>query len=169
MTARRAAALSLAGLAALLLAAGVSGALSGASRLAGPGGGGAGEAARAAAAAFAEAHGTFDYREPGAYTARLAELAGGELRRAIAAAAVDPGAAAARLVMRARAESAALVSLSGEEALVVVEALLWRTEDGAELSVRQRVSVRLARGEGRWLVSGLRLLTGDGARAGGAR
>ena len=175
VTSGRAAAVCLLGLAALLVAAGVSSAWSGASRIAGRPDDAGGERAAAAAADFVAGYGTFDYRDPEGYTARLAALTTGELHRAIAAAGID-GEAAGRLhSIAAAVESSEVVATSGEAAeavVVAVQSRRWAGAPGGPSAldhVRQRVSVRLVREEGRWLVSGMRLLWEQPATAGGAR
>ena len=175
VTSGRAAAVCLLGLAALLLAAGVWSAWSGASRIASRTDGDAGDRAAAAAAEFVAGYGTFDYREPEGYTARLAALTTGELRRAIAAAAIDGWAAGGRHSLATAVESSQVVGVSGDAAEVVVVAVQSRRRAGAPGGppaldhVRQRVSVRLVREDGRWLVSEMRLLGEQPATAGSAR
>ncbi len=106
-------------LAALLAAMAVTSAWSGASRLAGRGEDGAARAAadaaavEAAASAFVSAYGGFDYRDADSYTARLAALTAGELRAALAGAAVDPAAIAGGRRSRAAVQSVSVEALSG--------------------------------------------------------
>ena len=173
MIAGRGAAYALLGLAALLMAIAVSSGWSGASRLAGRGDDRA--AARAAAAAFVTAYGGFDYRDAEAYTTRLAEFSGGELRVALAGAAVDPVAVAQRRTSSAAVQSVAVTALSGAAATATVRSLQERTwRDPAsgravQEQVTQHVSCRLVRADGRWLVAELLLLGETPVGAEGAR
>lgn len=173
MIAGRGPALAVLGLAGLLLAIAVASAWSGAARL----GDRADEteAVEEAAAGFVVAYGTFDFRDPDRYTTRLIGLTTGEFRRAIAAAEIDPAAAQQRRSMSAEVESVAVTALSGGVAAATVEATqLRRSVDAAsgrlaEENVRQRVSCRLVREHGRWLVSELRLLSEEPALASSGR
>ena len=181
MTPGRGAGPALFALAALLAAAAVASAWSGASRLqAGGGAGGAlgdpraASAVEAAAAAFVSAYGGFDHRDPQGYAARLARLAGGGLRSALAGAAVDPRAVASRLQSTAAVQSVSVTSLSAASAEATVRSLHRRVRlDGAggervREVVRQHVRLRLAREGGRWLVTEVLVLSEEPAGAWGA-
>ena len=91
MTGGRAAGYALLGCGGLLLVLAVLSGWSGAQRI------GSREhdtrAVASAASAFVAAYGTFDHRDPDAYTARLVALTGGALRDALARASVSPDAA----------------------------------------------------------------------------
>jgi len=153
---------ALLGLAGLLLAIAVSSGWSGATRLAdreddrG--------AAEAAAAAFVTAYGTFDFRDPDGYTTRLVELTAGELRTAIAGAAVDPAAVTQQRASAVRIESVSVTALSDVAATASVRATHERSRlDPAsggliEEHVTQHVSLRLIREGERWLVAELLVL-----------
>ena len=184
MTAGRGAGPPLLALAALLAALAAWSAWSGASRLADRGGAGAvpeapdaahgAVAVEAAAAAFVAAYGAFDHRDPHAYTARLAALSGGDLRRALQGAAVDPAAASMRLQSAAAVQSVSVTELSPASAEAAVRALHRRSrlDPASGVSVRdlvtQRVRLGLAREGGRWLVTGVRVLSEEPAGAWGA-
>ena len=169
MIAGRGAAYALLGLAALLIAIAVSSGWSGASRLA--------EreddrtAVEAATAAFVTAYGRFDFRAPDGYTTRLVELAGGELRDAIAEAAVDPTAIAQQRTSTAVVVSVSVTALSDTAATATVRSRQERTWlDSAsgrvvQEQVIQHVSCRLVRKGERWLVAELLLLGEEPAGA----
>ena len=173
MIAGRGAAVAVLGLAGLLLAIAVTSAWSGATRL----GSRADEreAVELAAAGFVVAYGTFDYRDPGGYTTRLVGLTTGELRRAIAAAAIDPAAAVQQRSIGAAVEQVTVTALAGDVAVATVEATQHRrwidpaSGQLVEEQVRQRVSCRLVREDGRWLVIELLLLSQQSGIARGAR
>ncbi|GMU39436.1 MAG: hypothetical protein AMXMBFR23_03020 [Chloroflexota bacterium] len=120
-----------------------------------------------AASDFIVAHGTFDHRDPRGYTDRLVSLTAGPLRAAITAAAVDPAAGPAERVLTTRIESVSVSALAGDEATAFVTAVQERRwVDAAVVSperqrlqetVRQRITCRLVREDGRWLVAELRL------------
>ncbi|MCY4639689.1 MAG: hypothetical protein OXC94_05045 [Chloroflexi bacterium] len=137
MTAGRGPGYALFGLAALLAAAAVASAWSGASRLAGSGEDAAVRAAadaaavEAAASSFVSTYGGFDYRDPDGYTARLAVLSAGELRDAVAGAAVDPAAVAGQLRGRADVRSVAVTALAGAAAARRSPPLLPAASTGA--------------------------------------
>jgi hypothetical protein len=159
----RGAAIAVLGLAGLLLTIAATSAWSGASRL----GDRADEreAVELAAANFVVAIGSFDYRDPGGYTTRLVALTAGELRREIAAAEIDPVAAMQRRSIGAAVESVTVTALADGVAVVAVEATQQRrwidatSQQFVEQNVRQRVSCRLVRKDGRWLVGELLLLS----------
>ncbi|MCY4640026.1 MAG: hypothetical protein OXC94_06770 [Chloroflexi bacterium] len=179
MTAGRGAGYALFGLAALLAAAAVASAWSGASRLAAPGEDAAvraaadAAAASAAASAFVSAYGGFDYRDPDGYTARLAALSSGELRDAIARAAIDPAAASGQLRSRADVRWVAVEALPGAAAEATVRSLQVRsrmdptTGRAASEEVTQQVRLQLVREGGRWLVTEVVLLGEEPAGARG--
>lgn len=173
MIAGRGAAYALLGLAALLIAIAVSSGWSGASRLA--------EreddrdAVEAAAAAFVTAYSGFDFRDPDGYTARLVALTSGELRDAIAGAAVDPAAVAQQRTSSAVVESVSVTALSDTAATVTVRSRQERTwldpasGRAVQEQVIQHVSCRLVRDGERWLVAELLLLGEEPAGAQGVR
>ena len=180
MTAGRGPGYVLLALAALLVAMAVTSAWSGASRLAGRGEDGAARAAadasavEAAASAFVTAYGGFDYRDPDGYTARLAGLSGGELRTALAGAAVDPAAIAGRRRSRAAVESVSVTALSGTAAEATVRSLQQQSwldpasGRAAGEEVTQEVDLRLVREGGRWLVTEVLVISEEPAGAQGA-
>ena len=165
MIAGRGGAYALLGLAALLAALAVSSAWSGASRLAG----GADERAEVerSARAFVEAYGTFHVEAPEDYRQRLIALSAGDLRRALSQARVDPVALAERRSSQIEVLSLAVTDFSDGAASVAVTALHTRrlldprTDARVEEAARQRVELTLAREDGRWLVTGVRLLAPD--------
>ena len=173
MTAGRGAAYALLGLAALLMVLAAASAWSGASRLAARGDDRA--AAEAAAGAFVRAYAGFDYRRAELYAPRVAALATGDLREAIASASVDGAALEERVTGTAAIESAEVRSLSGDAAVVEVRSRWERARveprSGGEIREggTQRVRLRLVRAEGRWLVAGLELVGEEPAGAPGAR
>ena len=180
MTAGRGPGYVLLGLAALLAAAAVASAWSGASRLAGLGADGAASAAadaaavEAAASAFVSVYGGFDYRDPDGYTARLAALSAGALRDALAGASVDPAAIAGRQRSALTVRSVAVEALSATAAEATVRSLQERswvdpaTGRDASEAVAQQVRLRLVREGGRWLVTEIVLLGEEPAGARGA-
>ena len=167
-------------LAALLAAAAVTSAWSGASRLAGRGEDGAARraadaaAVEAAASAFVSAYGGFDYRDPDGYTARLAGLSGGALRAALAGASVDPAATSGRRTSRASVQSVSVEALSGTAAESTVRSLQQRSwldpanGRAAGEEVTQQVHLRLVREGGRWLVTEVLVISEEPAGAQGA-
>jgi hypothetical protein len=169
----RGAAISVLGLAGLLLTIAVTSAWGGATRL----GERADEreAVELAAANFVVAYGTFDYRDPASYTTRLIGLTAGELQPAIAAAEIDPDAGTQQRSISIDVESVTVTALADGVAVVAVEATqLSRWIDATsrqfvEQNVKQRVSCRLVREDGRWLVSELLLLSQQPGNARSAR
>jgi hypothetical protein len=165
----RGAAIAVLGLAGLLLAIAVTSAWSGATRL----GDSADEreAVELAAAGFVVATGSFDYRDPESYTTRLVGLTSGELRRSVAAAAIDPVATSQQRSLSAVVESVTVTALAGGVAAATVEATQtrrWIDSASGQLNeehVKQRVSCRLVREDGRWLVTELLLLSQQPALA----
>ena len=180
MTAGRGPGYALLALAALLAAVAVASAWSGASRLAGRGEDGAARraadaaAVEAAASAFVVAYGGFDYRDPDGYTARLAALSAGELRAALAGAAVDPAAIAGGRRSRAAVQSVSVEALSAAAAEATVRSLHERSwldpasGRAAREEVTQQVRLRLVREGGRWLVTEVVLLGEESIGARGA-
>ena len=180
MTSGRVAGPALLALAALLAAVAAISAWSGVSRLESRGAdtpGAAPDAAAAvdaAAAAFVAAYGGFDHGDPHGYAARLAGLAGGALRPALEGAVVAPEAVAARLRSAVAVQSVAVTSLSAASAEATVRSLHRRVQlDGASGErvrevVRQHVRLRLAREDGRWLVTEVLVLSEESAGAWGA-
>ncbi|MEZ4503956.1 MAG: hypothetical protein R3C39_15135 [Dehalococcoidia bacterium] len=173
MIAGRGPAYALLGLAALLIAIAVSSGWSGASRLAEREDDRA--AVEAAASAFVTAYGGFDFRDPDQYTTRLAALTSGELRDAIAGAAVDPAAVAQQRTTAALVESVSVTALSGVAATATVRSRQERTwldptsGRAVQEQVIQHVSCRLVRVGERWLVAELLLLGEEPADAQNAR
>jgi hypothetical protein len=169
----RGAAYALLGLAALLIAIAVSSGWSGASRLAEREDDRA--AVEAAATAFVSAYGSFDFRAPDDYTTRLSALTSGELRDAIAGAAVDPTALAQQRTSTALVESVSVTALSDTAATATVRSRQERawldpaSERAVQEQVIQHVSCRLVREGERWLVAELLLLGEQPAGAQGAR
>jgi len=129
------------------------------------------DAVERAAASFVVATGSFDYRDPGSYTTRLVGLTSGELRRAVAGAEIDPVAAAQQRSMSAAVESVTVTALADGVAAATVEATQRRqwidpaTGQLNEEHIKRRVSCRLVREDGRWLVSELLLLSSQPAFA----
>jgi hypothetical protein len=116
-----------------------------------------------AARAFVEAYGNFDFREPEAYRARLLALSTGMVRDAIATTAVDPAVLgqqqtrtteAVSVWVTSYAEDGATVSVTSEQTRRAVDAATGQLR---EQRVRQHVTCRLVRVEGRWLVAEFRL------------
>ena len=169
----RGAAYALLGLAALLIAIAVSSSWSGASRLVEREDDRA--SVEAAAAAFVTAYGRFDFRDPDGYLAHLAELTDGELRDAIAGAAVDPNALAQQRTNAAVVESVSVTALAHAAATATVRSRQERTwldpasGRAVQEQVIQHVSCRLVREGERWLVAELLLLGEESAGARGAR
>jgi hypothetical protein len=163
MTGTRGAAVLVVGLAGMLLAlAGIS-AWQGTSRLRDRGG----ERAQveAAARAFVKAYGSFDTRDPGGYRDRLLALSIGSLRDILAGSEVDPVAVAQNRTVRTWVTSVEVTALSGGQATASLTTEQERTDidpasghQRAEL-VRQQVTCRLTRVDGRWLVAEYRLLS----------
>ncbi len=130
-------------------------------------------AVEGAAAEFVLAYGTFDHRTPTAYTARLIDLTAGVLHDALASSAVDPDAARLQRAITTHIEATAATALSPTEATAVVTAVQERRwtdpafGDERSESVRQRITCRLVREEGRWLVAEMRLEAEGPASANG--
>jgi hypothetical protein len=164
---------ALLGLAALLIAIAISSGWSGASRLAEREDDSA--AVEVAAAAFVTAYGGFDFRDPDGYATRLVALTSGELRDAIAGAAIDPAALAQQRTGIAVVESVSVTALSGAAATATVRSRqerTWLDPTGGRAvreQVIQHVSCRLAREGDRWLVAELLLLGEEPADAQNAR
>ncbi len=153
--------LLLGGLAATLLVIAIVSGWQGANRLRGQdeGKGEVEEAARL----FVEAYGTFDFREPAAYRERLLAMSTGAVHAAIAASQVDPTAIGQQQTMETGAVTAQVTAYSDTEATVsATTEQTRRAVDSAtgQLRVqrlRQHVTCRLVRVEGRWLVAEFRL------------
>jgi len=120
-----------------------------------------------AASVFVVASGTFDHRDAQRYATGLAALTTGPLRAGLAGAAVDPVAGARERSITTHIESVSVTALSAHEATASVTAVQqrrWTSPAGAtrarlyvQETVRQRVTCRLVREDGRWLVAELRL------------
>jgi len=127
-------------------------------------------AVEAAAAAFVTAYGSFDHRDPDAYTTRLAALTAGALRDAVARAAVDPDAARLQRGIATEVESVSVTALSAAAATASVTAVQerrWRDPTlgtAQEQVIRQRVTCRLVQEDGRWLVVELRVQSEERVR-----
>ncbi len=127
-------------------------------------------AVRTVAAAFGAAAGTYDFADAGSYAHRLEPVAIGELRDALAATVIDPTVRTQRRSVATEVESASVTSLSDKEAVAIVTTVQARHwVDAAsgretEQDVRQRTSCRLVRGDGRWLVAEIRLLSEEPAQ-----
>ena len=168
MTGGRAAGYALLGCGGLLLVLAVLSGWSGAQRI------GSREhdtrAVEAAAAAFVTAYGSFDHRDPDAYTTRLAALTAGALRDAVARAAVDPDAARLQRGIATEVESVSVTALSAAAATASVTAVQerrWRDPTlgtAQEQVIRQRVTCRLVQEDGRWLVVELRVQSEERVR-----
>ena len=152
---------ALLGLAGLLFAAGVASIWSGASRHAGREN--AAATATAAASTFVRAYGTYDAPVRAEYIESLAALAGGPLREAIEAAALDEEALRHQRRAATQVQSSAVTALSDDTATVAVTALQRRRWSDPSLGqsqheqLRQVVICRLVRVDGQWLVVELRL------------
>ena len=127
-------------------------------------------AVAAAAAAFVTAYGSFDHRDPDAYTTRLVALTAGPLREAVARAAVEPDAARLQRGIATEVESVAVTALSGTAATASVTAVQERRWHDPALRtsqqqvIRQRVTCRLVQEDGRWLVVKLRVQSEEPVR-----
>lgn len=149
------------GCALLLLALAVTSGWQGAARLAGRGD--ATGVVRDVARAFAAAYGTFDARSPAAYRQRLLPLTTGRLRAALAQLDVDPAAAGQARTLTTRVLGVQVTSLTGDRATVDVTVDQRRrsvdpaTGGAWEDQVRGRLTCRLVRSGGRWLVEEVRL------------
>ncbi len=151
----------LGGLAATLLVIAIVSGCQGANRLRGQGEGMS--EVEEAARLFVEAYGTFDFREPAAYRDRLLSLSTGDVHAAIAASQVDPSALGQQQTMTtgtvsiqvsAYSDSEATVSATTEQTRRAVDAT---TGQLLEQRLRQHVTCRLLRIDGRWLVAEFRL------------
>ena len=168
MTGGRAAGYALLGCGALLLVLAVLSGWSGAQRI------GSREhdtrAVEDAATAFVTAYGSFDHRDPDAYTARLVALTGGALRDALARASVAPDAAPRQRVIATRVESVSVTALSATAATASVTAVQerrWRDPalgTAQQQVIRQHVTCRLVQEDGRWLVVELRVQSEEPVR-----
>ena len=168
MTGGRAAGYALLGCGGLLLVLAVVSGWSGAQRI------GSREhetrAVEAAAAAFVAAYGTFDHRDPDAYTAHLVALTGGALRDALARASVASDAGRRHRVIATDIESVSVTALSATGATASVTAVQERwwsdpTPGTAHQQViRQHVTCRLVQEDGRWLVVELQVQSEEPAR-----
>ncbi|MCZ2110109.1 MAG: hypothetical protein LC118_11180 [Dehalococcoidia bacterium] len=116
-----------------------------------------------AARLFVEAYGTFDFREPGAYRARLLDLSTGEVRQAITTSQVDPTALGQQQTMTTGAVSVQVTAFSETEATTSATTEQTRraidpaTGQLREQRLRQHVALRLVPVDGRWLVAEFRL------------
>jgi hypothetical protein len=116
-----------------------------------------------AARLFVEAYGTFDFREPAAYRERLLSLSTGDVHAAIAASQVDPSALGQQQTMTTGTVSIQVTAYSDTEATVsATTEQIRRAVDPAtgqlrEQRLRQHVTCRLLRIDGRWLVAEFRL------------
>lgn len=153
--------LILGGLAATLLVIALASGRQGANRMRdqGEGMGEVEEAARL----FVEAYGTFDFREPNAYRERLLSLSTGDVHAAVATSQVDPTALGQQQTMTTGTVSIQVTAYSDTEATVSVTTEQTRravdvgTGRLREQRLRQHVTCRLVRVEGRWLVAEFRL------------
>lgn len=151
----------LGGLAATLLVIAIVSGWQGANRLRGQGEGMS--EVEEAARLFVEAYGTFDFREPAAYHARLLSLSTGDVHAAIAASQVDPSALGQQQTMTTGTVSIQVTAYSDTEATVsATTEQTRRAVDSAtgqlrEQRLRQHVTCRLLRIDGRWLVAEFRL------------
>ncbi|MCC6387455.1 MAG: hypothetical protein IT302_08740 [Dehalococcoidia bacterium] len=116
-----------------------------------------------AARAFVEAYGTFDFREPDAYKARLLELSTGDVHAAIVTSQVDPTALGQQQTMTTEAVTVQVTAYSEREATVSVTTDQTRravdptTGLLREQRLRQHVTCRFVRVDGHWLVAEFRL------------
>lgn len=158
---RHAMGLLLGGFAVLLLALAVLSGWQGAARL-----GGRDDDTRAvqdAAGAFAAAYGTFDALAPDTYRARLLPLTTGRLHAAVLQLQADPAAVGQQHTLVTDILGVQLTSLSGGQATADVTVDQRRhavdpTTGGAwEDRVRARLTCRMQRVGGRWLVESVRL------------
>jgi hypothetical protein len=153
--------LILGGLAATLLVIATVSGWQGANRLRGQGEG-MGEVEEAARL-FVEAYGTFDFREPAAYRERLLAMSTGDVYAAIAASQVDPTALGQQQTMGTETVTVQVTAYSDTEATVsATTEQTRRAVDSAtgqlrEQRLRQHVTCRLLRIDGRWLVAEFRL------------
>ncbi len=161
MTGGRGVMLVLGGLAATLLVTAIVSGWQGANRLRGQGEGM--DEVEEAARLFVEAYGTFDFREPTAYRERLLSLSTGDVHAAVVASQVDPSALGQQQTMTtetvtvqvtAYSDTEATVSASSEQTRRAVDATTGQLR---EQRLRQHVTCRLIRIQGRWLVAEFRL------------
>ena len=161
MTGGRGVMLILGGLAAPLLVIAIVSGWQGANRLRGQGEGMA--AVEDAARLFVEAYGTFDFREPDAYRKRLLSLSTGDVHAAVAGSQVDPTALGQQQTMTTSTVSIQVTAYSDSEATVAATTEQTRRAVDAttgqlrEQRLRQHVTCRLIRIQGRWLVAEFRL------------
>jgi Mce-associated membrane protein len=170
MNGGRGAMVALAGLAGLLLVLAVLSGWQGTSRLTDRSDERA--AVEETARSFAEAYGTFDFRDPGSYRERLLALTTGTVREAVAASQVDPVALGQQRTMTTRVVSVEVTALSEDGATTSVTAEQHRrgTDPASgqltEERVEQRVACRLEKEGGRWLVAEFRLLSEEAIEPG---
>lgn len=151
----------LGGLAATLLVIAIVSGWQGANRLRGQGEGMS--EVEEAARLFVDAYGTFDFREPAAYRERLLAMSTGDVYAAIAASQVDPSALGQQQTMTTDTVSIQVTAYSDTEATVsATTEQTRRAVDSAtgqlrEQRLRQHVTCRLLRIDGRWLVAEFRL------------
>jgi hypothetical protein len=161
MTGGRGVMLILGSLATTLLVIAIVSGWQGANRLRGQGEGRS--EVEAAARLFVEAYGSFDFREPAAYKARLLELSTGDVYAAIAASQVDPTALGQQQTIGTEAVTIQVTAFSDTEA--TVSATTEQTRRAVDITtgqlrvqrLRQHVTCRLLRIDGRWLVAEFRL------------
>lgn len=123
----------------------------------------------AAAAAFVATVGTYQPEDVDSYVARLAPLTTGNLRDAIATAALDPAARGLQRAADTRIEAVSVTSRSASVATAAVTAVQsrrWMDAHAGTRSeqVRQRTRCRLVRVDGRWFVTAIELLSEEPAR-----
>jgi len=151
----------LGGLAATLLVIAIVSGWQGANRLRGQGEGMS--EVEEAARLFVEAYGTFDFREPDAYRERLLSLSTGDVHAAVAASQVDPSALGQQQTMATETVTVQVTAFSDTEATVSAtteqtrRAIDATTGQLREQRLRQHVTCRLLRIDGRWLVAEFRL------------
>lgn len=158
----RAVGVMLGGFAAVLLALAVASGWQGGTRLTGRSD--VAEEAENAARAFAEAYGTFDARATDSYRERLVALTTGPLREAVVQMEADPAAVAQARTLTTRVVAVQIGSLTRNRATadVLVEqrrqAVDPATGGSWDDGVRGRLTCRLVRETGRWLVAEVRLV-----------
>ena len=163
MIGRRGTMAVLGGLAVLLLAFAVVSGCQGVNRLRGRGNGMA--EAEKAARLFVEAYGSFDFREPAAYQERLLGLSTGALYEAIATSAVDPTVLGQQETFTTASVAIEVTAFSTNEATASATAeQTRRSVDKAsgqlsEQRVRQHITCRLVRVDGRWAVAEFQLMS----------
>jgi hypothetical protein len=115
--------------------------------------------------AFAQAFGTFDFRQPEDYRQTLLALSTGAVREATLASAVDPVAIGQKRTTTTSVISVSVNALSGDaaSASVTAEELRKRVDSATgrlvEESVTQRITFRVVRQGNAWLVAELRLVS----------